>query len=74
MDFNPFHAASKFGDWITDAGDTRNQQNAQNKLSQTIANRPDEQIPQAALDSYKLSKQLANSDMPGYNQAKQDIY
>jgi hypothetical protein len=36
-------------------------------------NRPNEQIPQAAIDAFNLSKQLANSDMPGYVQAKQDI-
>jgi len=64
---------SNFGDWITDASDTKKINQNQGALNTLMTNRPLDEIPQGATNAYNLAVQASKSDMPGYDKAKNDI-
>ena len=63
----------KFGDWITDASDSRKINQNQGALNTLMTNRPLDEIPQGVTNAYNLAVQASKSDMPGYDKAKNDI-
>jgi len=63
--------------FFQDPFDTRQATDTQNaylkQINTLMTNRPQDVIPQAATNAFNLAQKDANSDMPGYNQAKENI-